>query len=76
MSSFLRPLPDYTTARGLVNSSPRSTVLRPSTARLIGLPFNNGNLPVRPLVAQAQIEGIPIISNDMKLDAYGITRLW
>jgi PIN domain nuclease of toxin-antitoxin system len=30
----------------------------------------------RLLVAQSLVEAIPIISNDPRLDAYGVTRLW
>lgn len=30
----------------------------------------------RMLVAQAQIEGLVIVSNDAKLDGYGVSRLW
>jgi PIN domain nuclease of toxin-antitoxin system len=51
-------------------------ILPTHTARLIGLPFHHRDPFDRLLVAQALIEGIPIISNDTNLDAYGITRLW
>ena len=30
----------------------------------------------RLLVAECQLRGLPILSSDPKLDAYGITRLW
>ncbi len=30
----------------------------------------------RLLVAQAQVEGGPLVSSDTLLDSYGITRLW
>jgi PIN domain nuclease of toxin-antitoxin system len=48
------------------------------TSRLISLtrikdhkdPFD------RLLVAQALVEGIPIVSNDQNLDPYGVTRIW
>jgi PIN domain nuclease of toxin-antitoxin system len=30
----------------------------------------------RMLVAQAQIEGLVIVSNDVQLDGYGVSRLW
>jgi len=30
----------------------------------------------RILAAQALVEGVPIISIDTKLDAYGVTRIW
>jgi PIN domain nuclease of toxin-antitoxin system len=28
------------------------------------------------LIAQAQIEDLPIVSNDDVFDSYGVTRLW
>jgi PIN domain nuclease of toxin-antitoxin system len=46
------------------------------TARLTTLPFHHKDPFDRLLVAQAMVEGVPIISNDTALDAYGITRLW
>ncbi|MGH7171941.1 MAG: type II toxin-antitoxin system VapC family toxin [Gemmataceae bacterium] len=51
-------------------------ILPTHTARLIGLPFHHKDPFDRLLVAQALVEGIPIISNDSDLDPYGITRLW
>jgi PIN domain nuclease of toxin-antitoxin system len=30
----------------------------------------------RMLIAQAQAEGIPIVSNDQALDGYGVRRVW
>jgi PIN domain nuclease of toxin-antitoxin system len=30
----------------------------------------------RLIVAQALVEGIPVVSTDLQLDSYGITRLW
>ncbi len=46
------------------------------TARLIGLPFHHKDPFDRLLVAQALVEGFPIISNDSAVDTYGVTRLW
>ena len=46
------------------------------TARLTTLPFHHKDPFDRLLVAQAMVEGIPIISNDTALDTYGIIRLW
>ncbi len=51
-------------------------ILPTHTARLIGLPFHHKDPFDRLLVAQAMVEGIPIVSYDTVLDAYGITRLW
>lgn len=30
----------------------------------------------RMLIAQAQAEGVPVISNDVALDGYSVRRLW
>jgi PIN domain nuclease of toxin-antitoxin system len=51
-------------------------ILPSHTARLIGLPFHHKDPFDRLIVAQALVEGIPIISADPLLDAYGVTRLW
>jgi len=51
--------------------------IRPThTARLIGLPFHHKDPFDRLLVAQALVEQIPIVSIDVALDPYGVTRLW
>jgi len=48
------------------------------TARLVVMPFppNHKDPFDRLLVAQADVEGMPILSNDVSLDAYPIRRLW
>lgn len=51
-------------------------ILPRHAAKVIGLPFHHKDPFDRLLVAQAMVEGIPIISNDAALDAYGIQRLW
>ena len=53
-------------------------ILPTHTARLIGLPFPQGHRDPfdRLLVAQVLVEQIPIVSADLPLDAYGVTRLW
>ncbi len=40
------------------------------------LPDHHGDPFDRMLVAQAIVEGIPIVSIDAALDAYGVQRLW
>jgi PIN domain nuclease of toxin-antitoxin system len=40
------------------------------------LPRHHGDPFDRLLVARAMIEGVPILSADARLDAYGITRIW
>lgn len=46
------------------------------TAIVSTLPFHHKDPFDRLLVAQAQVEDIPIVSGDSALDDYGITRLW
>lgn len=51
-------------------------ILPTHTTKVIELPFYHRDPFDRLLVAQGLIEGIPIISNDSALDAYGVVRLW
>ncbi len=44
--------------------------------RLSSLPFHHRDPFDRMLASQALVEGIPIISSDSILDAYGIHRIW
>lgn len=44
--------------------------------RLIALPFHHRDPFDRMLVAQAMVEGAPILSADPIFDAYGVQRLW
>jgi PIN domain nuclease of toxin-antitoxin system len=41
-----------------------------------GLPRHHGDPFDRLIVAQTIAEGVPVISSDPQLDAYGITRIW
>lgn len=43
---------------------------------LLNMPFHHRDPFDRLIVAQAQVEQIPIVSSDAQLDAYGIQRLW
>ena len=45
-------------------------------AALIGLPHHHRDPFDRLLVAQAIVEGLPIVSTDLLLDSYPIRRLW
>lgn len=45
-------------------------------AAVAGLPFHHRDPFDRLLVAQALAEGIPLVSADELLDAYGVVRLW
>lgn len=41
-----------------------------------GLPQHHKDPFARLLIAQSQIEGIPVVSIDAAFDPYGITRIW
>ena len=45
-------------------------------AGLIDMPFHHKDPFDRMLIAQAGYENIPIVSADVQLDGYGITRIW
>lgn len=46
------------------------------TAALIAMPFHHRDPFDRLIVAQAQVEALPLVSNDPFLDRYGIERVW
>jgi PIN domain nuclease of toxin-antitoxin system len=46
------------------------------TALVAQLPFHHRDPFDRLLLAQAQVERMPIIGNDPSFDAYGIARIW
>lgn len=46
------------------------------TALLTTMPHHHKDPFDRLLVAQALVEGIPLVSVDAKLDPYGVIRLW
>jgi PIN domain nuclease of toxin-antitoxin system len=48
----------------------------PHIAAVAKLPFHHRDPFDRLLVAQALVEGMPVVSADDLLDAYGVTRLW
>lgn len=44
--------------------------------RVATLPYHHRDPVDRLIIAQAQIESFPVLSNDEAFDAYGIQRLW
>jgi len=63
--------------RGIVGNGFEILPIEPKhTSVLTTLPIHHKDPFDRLLVAQGLVEGIPIVSVDPQLDAYGITRLW
>ena len=46
------------------------------TAALTTMPLHHKDAFDRLLVAQVSVEGIPLVSVDPQLDAYGVARIW
>lgn len=44
--------------------------------RVATLPFHHGDPFDRLLVAQCLTEGIPLVSNEVGLERYGVSRIW
>lgn len=51
-------------------------VLTHHTEALINLPFHHRDPFDRLLIAQAMVEGIPIVSADQNIGQYDVTRIW
>ncbi len=45
-------------------------------AAVVALPFHHRDPFDRLLIAQAMVEGVPLLSADANLDAYPVTRIW
>jgi len=46
------------------------------TARIIEMPFHHRDPFDRLIIAQALVEGIPVVSSDTLFDLYDVKRLW
>lgn len=74
--SLSKPYPDF--MKEAIDSNGFSYLhIEPKhTSLLTTLPFHHKDPIDRLLVAQAIVESMPLISNDVLLDPYPITRLW
>jgi PIN domain nuclease of toxin-antitoxin system len=48
----------------------------PHVAVVANLPFHHRDPFDRLIAAQANVEGMSVVSSDEMFDAYGVTRLW
>jgi PIN domain nuclease of toxin-antitoxin system len=46
------------------------------TAMIVSLPFHHRDPFDRLIIAQALVEGIPVVSSDSIFDRYGVERIW
>jgi len=70
------PLEAYFREQVLINSISLLPVTLEHAAFVSTLPFHHRDPFDRMLVAQSLAEGVPIISADPALDAYGVVRFW
>lgn len=74
--SFDKPLEQFLPEQVALNYFQLLDISMPHVLRVAALPFHHRDPFDRMIIAQALAEGLPILSNDVALDAYGITRLW
>lgn len=74
--SFDEPLEQFLSEQVALNYFQLQDISMPHALRVATLPFHHRDPFDRMIVAQALVEGLPILSSDVALDAHGITRLW
>lgn len=70
------PLKDYLEEKLRFDDFNLLTIRLEHLAVIATLPFDHSDPFDRLLVAQARVEGIPILSRDSDLDSYPIHRIW
>ncbi len=70
------PLEAYFREQMFINSISLLPITLEHAALVSTLPFHHRDPFDRMLVAQSLVEGIPLVSADPALDAYGVIRLW
>jgi PIN domain nuclease of toxin-antitoxin system len=74
--TFTIPIEEFLPQQLLLNQFSLLPISLAHTLRVTKLPFHHRDPFDRLIVAQSLIEGIPILSSDVALDAYGVERLW
>ena len=74
------PLPEppepYLTRQLAANAIASVPIFRATIFRAVALPRHHGDPFDRLIVAQSLRTGVPLISSDKQLDAYGVRRIW
>lgn len=73
---FSRPFDEFLSEQLSQNDVQITPITFQHTVVVASLPFHHRDPFDRMIIAQSIIEGMPIISIDGKLDAYGVSRLW
>ena len=74
--AFTQPLDQFVPQQMRLNRIELLTLEMPHTFAIIGLPFHHRDPFDRILLAQSFIENMPLVSNDMAFDQYGVKRIW
>lgn len=68
-------LPDFAAALSSYDFTSLS-ITSEHAARAGALPFAHGDPFDRLLIAQSMLEGMPLVSNEVLFDGFGVQRLW
>ncbi|HEX5439822.1 MAG TPA: type II toxin-antitoxin system VapC family toxin [Ktedonobacterales bacterium] len=70
------PFDTFITEQLALNSIGLLSITLAHTAAVAMLPFHHRDPFDRLLIAQSQVDSVPIVSRDAVLDTYGVVRMW
>ena len=71
-----RPFDEVIPSQLEVNGFTNLPLAIPHVAKVASLPFHHRDPFDRVLIAQALVEGLPILGGDVAFDSYGVDRIW
>ena len=74
--AFAQPLPEYVTTQTKRNGIALLPIELPHVLYVATMPLHHRDPFDRLLVAQSEVERLPLVSADAVLDGYGVQRLW
>lgn len=74
--TFRKPLEEFIPEQIAINGFTMLDIAVAHALQVARLPFHHRDPFDRMLVAQCLAEGLPLVSCDAALDAYGVQRLW
>lgn len=71
-----KPFEEYWEEQMNINGFTILPIAVAHAAKLVHLPFHHRDPFDRLIIAQAQVEEIPVVSSDLQFDLYAIERIW
>ncbi|MBI1299982.1 PIN domain-containing protein [bacterium] len=71
-----KPFEEYWEEQMNINGFTILPIAVSHAAKLVHLPFHHRDPFDRLIIAQAQVEEIPVVSSDLQFDLYAIERIW